>query len=203
MKRYSKLFALMVPLIAAAVVSNCILEEKIIDFVINEDVCGQFDEIHTTANYSNDAFIDYAQEIDDALTDNDLSRSQIQTARIVSGEYLVTSFSHTHDWTIEGSILVERDDIADGPDTLMQYSGVSLQNALGIPEPMPLHPDGVALLHRAIDDYLAGSRPQLIFSVRSGDVTPLPSVADTLKFEWEACLLSHVVVVDTVEIPDP
>lgn len=203
MRQYLKLFAWMIPSMLLLPLLGCIVEDKIVDFVINEETCGEFVERHVSANYTNSTIIDYAKEIDEALEDNDLSRSQIQTARIVSGNYTVTAFSHEHDWVIGGAILVSRDDALDGPDTLMEYSGISLRNELGVENAMPLHPDGVALLHRAIDDYLAGLRPRLVFTVQSASVTPEPSPSDSLKFDWEACLLSHVVVVDTLEVLDP
>ncbi len=204
MKRPIQLCALVGIGLTTLFLNTCIMEERIVDFVVNEEGCGDFFEIQTTANYTNSALIDYADEIDNALDDNGLSRSQIKTIRIVSGTYVVKRFSHDHDWNLSGTVTVSRGDASDGPDTLMRYSNLTLDEAaVGIAMPIALHEDGVALLHQAIDDYLAGGNPTLVLTVTSGTIIPAPSLTDVLNFDWSACLRSHVVVVDTLDVPDP
>ena len=48
------------------------------------------------------------------------------SARLVSASYGVTEFPPHADWVITGAITVERKDVADGPDTLWNYTSVSV-----------------------------------------------------------------------------
>jgi hypothetical protein len=100
---------------------------------------------------------------------------------------------------IGGAILVERLDIGGvGPDTLIIYSNVSLEEKLGVKTQAELHADGVAIVNQAMDDYITGSNPVLRLTVVSGYVTPAPDAGDPLHFTWESCLNVQVIArIDT------
>jgi hypothetical protein len=108
-----------------------------------------------------------------------------------------------HDWEITGSVTVERQDVTDGPDTLLNYTDQSVEGALGVKIPASLNESGVNLINRALDDFIAGGNPVLVFKVLNGGVDPAPSPADHIVFQWEPCLVTHIVVKKDVEVPDP
>ena len=134
--------------------------------------------------------------------DNDITLDQLVDAFLVSGFYEVTEFSHTHDWEISGIITVERTDITGaGPDTLIVYTEVSLEDNLGVKTQVVFHADGVAIINQAMDDYITGGNPTLQLTVVNGDVGPTsPSGSDPLDFTWEACLNVQVIATIDAEI---
>jgi hypothetical protein len=205
MKGYKIYVALAMILCIVGFANNCIMEEKVIEIVLTDKTCFDMVENHTSANYTTPAVIDYAAEIDAILADNDLSRSDIYSAKVVSASYMVTDFSHTHDWIIGGYIDVERLDISDGPAAIINYSQ-SLTAAMGSPVIATLETPGVELLNRALADYIAGGFPRLEFEVHNGSVGPspyTPSPDDPLSFEWQACVVMFVTTWEELDAPDP
>ena len=191
--------ALMIPL--ALGFNSCLLEDREVEIVLNDEHCEKFVEYHTTENYTTPAIIEIGEDLDSLLADNDVSRDQLVNAFLVSATYEVSKFSHTHDWEIKGIITVERTDLTGvGPDTLIVYSDVSLEDELGIKTAVDLHGDGVAIVNQAMDDYIAGGNPTLLLTVVNGEVEPSPSEGDSLDFIWEACLNVQVIVTIDTEI---
>jgi len=188
-------------LIAGA--SSCIMEDRLVEFVVTEETCAPFDIDSPLVNFEETAVVFLADDLNEVLGDNDAAREDIVTARIVSLSYSVTQFSHTHDWDITGAVTVERQDVADGPDTLLNYTDQSVEGALGVRIPASLNEDGVALVNRALDAFLAGGNPVLVFKVVNGGANPPPSVSDHIVFQWEPCLVTHIVVKKDIEVPDP
>lgn len=203
MKRYISLVALALLLCAVSVSNNCIMETKVIEIVITDSTCEILEEYHESANFVTPAIIDYAAEIDAILEDNGFSRDKIHSARVVSASYIVTEFSHTHDWIISGYIDVERMDITDGPATLINYTSQSVTAAMGDVVNAPLEVPGVALLNQALDDYLGGADPVLRFAVHNGNVDPQPSPVDPIEFTWRACIVIYVTTLEELDTPDP
>ena len=194
--------ALMIPVVLALGLNSCLVEDREVEIVLNDEHCEEFVEYHTTENYTTPAIIELGENLDSLLVDNDVSRDQLVDAFLVSGFYEVSEFSHTHDWEISGIITVERTDITGaGPDTLIVYPEISLEDKLGDKTQVTLHPDGVAIVNQAMDDYIAGGSPTLQLTVVNGDVGPTsPSGSDPLDFIWEACLNVQVIVTVDVEI---
>ena len=131
MKRYIILVSLALLLCAVSVSNNCIMDEKVIEIVITDSTCEILEEYHESSNFVTPAIINYAEEIDAILEDNGYSREKIHSARVVSASYIVTEFTHTHDWVISGYIDVERMDITDGPAPLINYTNQSVTAAMG------------------------------------------------------------------------
>jgi len=183
--------------------SSCIMEDRLVEFVVTEETCAPFDIESQSTDFSEMAVIWLSDDLNEALDDNDAAREDIVTARIVSLSYGVTQFSHTHDWDITGAVTVERQDVTDGPDTLLNYTDQSVQDALGVRIPADLNESGVSIVNRALDDFIAGGNPVLIFRVLNGNVEPPPSGSDHIVFQWEPCLVTHIVVKKDVEVPDP
>jgi hypothetical protein len=202
-KRYISVVALALLLCTVSVSNNCIMETKVIEIVITDSTCELLDEYHESANYVTPAILNYADEIDQILEDNGYSREEIHSARVVSGSYIVTEFSHSHDWVISGYIDVERTDIADGPATLINYTSQSVTAAMGDVVIAPLEDPGVALLDQALDDYLNGANPVLRIAVHNGNADPTPSPADPIEFTWRACIVIYVTTLEELEAPDP
>lgn len=185
------------------VAGGCIMEDRVIELVINETTCAEFQEDHTTVSFVTPATVDYAAEINEILDDNDISREDLVSARLVSATYGVTDFPTHADWVITGSITVERNDIADGPFTLWEYTSISVQASLGKKIPAVLNEDGVGVLNRALADFIAGGSPVLTFKVVNSGVTPAPSDSDHLLFAWNGCIVVDFVAKTDVEVPDP
>ena len=196
--------ALLVPVAAALGLGGCLLEDREVEVVLNDEHCEEFVEYHTIENYTTPAIIELGEDLDSLLVDNEVSRDQLVDAHLVSGFYEVKEFSHTHDWELTGVITVERLDIPGvGPDTLIVYSKISLENELGIKTLVDLHKDGVAIVNQAMDDYILGVNPTLQLTVVSGEVKPPPSGDDPLDFMWEACLNVQVIFTIDTETVDP
>ncbi len=202
MKKILLTAVLMTSVILALGLGGCLLEDREIEVVLNKGFCTTFDEYHTTENYTTPEVLELGEELDSLLVDNDLSRDQLIDAFVVSGTYKIDEFSHDHDWELSGVITVERLDITGaGPDTLIIYTDISLEDELGIVTPVELHGAGVDIINLAIDDFIAGSNPILQLTVVSGDVGPTsPTVSDPLDFVWKACLNMQVIALIDAEI---
>ncbi|MFA4947101.1 MAG: hypothetical protein WC674_01170 [Candidatus Krumholzibacteriia bacterium] len=185
------------------VAGGCIMEERVIELVVNETTCVDFQENHATVSFVNPVTINYANEIQKILDDNGVAREDILSARLVSASYGVTHFPEHVDWNITGSITVERVGSGDGPKTLWDYNDVSVSAALGKKKSMVLIPDGVGVLNKALADFIAGEIPELTFTVDNTGVTPSPSVGDPIVFEWKACIVVDIVAKTDIEVPDP
>jgi hypothetical protein len=187
----------------AALAGGCIMADRVVEIVLNDSTCAGWSENHTSANYTSDAMVDYANELEQILEDEDLSREDIVSAHLVRVSYGVTEFSHTHDWTVSGSVTVRRADISDGPAVLFDYANLSVEAALGQDLPVPLQAGGVGVVNRALADFIEGGSPVLVFRVVNSGVVPPPSVADPIRFDWLACVHIQVITSMDVEVPDP
>jgi hypothetical protein len=200
MKKWAMVL-LLVGLVVGA--SNCVMEDRIIQVVVTNESCADFDVSATAVSFANSVIVDYASEIDQALQDNDVSRSDIISAKIVSVSYGVTAFSQSHDWNITGAINVARIDVQDGPAAVFNYTSQSVSDALGKSLPANLIPDGVGVLNRALEAYVAGGSPILQFEVANGGVSPTPSQLNPIAFSWKTCIVTQIVTSKSLQVPDP
>jgi hypothetical protein len=180
---------------------SCALEERVIDIVITDRTCVTFSENHQSEDFDTEALVNYSDEIGAILEDHGVSRSEIESAHVVSASYEVTSFKQDHDWEISGSVTVERVDIADSSATLIDYTSESVQALLHNETSADLTPKGVSLLNDALDDFVAGENPKLLFTVENAQVVPPPDAGDPIVFTWRACVTLHVVFVETADVP--
>ena len=186
---------------------GCIMEDRVVELVVNETTCVEFVEDQSSVSFVTPATVDYADMLNEILDDNDISREDIVSARLVSASYGVTEFPTHADWLITGSITVQREDSTGTADTLAntlwEYQGVSVSASLGKKIPMVLNSDGVGVLNRALDDFLAGGSPVLTFRVNNSGVAPAPSTSDHLVFAWQGCIVLDIVAKADIEVPDP
>jgi hypothetical protein len=182
--------------------TGCIIEDTGVEIVLKDTYCMTFAENHQSETFTTPQTINLAEKLDEALAENDLNREDIVRGAMIVATYEVTD-PPAHNWTLTGAITVERTDIVEGPETVIDYSGLSLADAYGAPVFADLNEDGVNLINDAIDDYIAGQNPVLLFKVENGDCSPSPSAQDQLVFEWEACVLYYAVVAETLAVPDP
>lgn len=204
MKGIMKKSGIVLLLVGLAVgASNCIMEDRTVEVVVTNESCADFDESATAVLFANSVIVDYASEIDQALQDNDVSRSDIVIARIVSVSYGVTSFAQSHDWEISGAINVRRIDVSDGPAALFDYTSQSVSDALGKTIPANLNPGGVAILNRALDAFVAGGNPILEFEVANAGVSPVPTQLNPIMFDWRSCVVTQIVTKKDLQVPDP
>jgi hypothetical protein len=188
-------------------VGGCIMEDRIVELVVNESTCMDFEQNEYTTTFTTPVTVWFADEINKALEDNDVSREDIVTARLVSASYGVTEFPDHSDWLITGSVTIQREDSTRHedmvPNTLWDYQDLSIVGAVGMKIPAILNPDGVGVLNRALDDFLAGRNPVLTFRVENANVTPTPTTEDRLIFKWKGCISVDIVAKSDIEVPDP
>ena len=207
MKKTIQLLSMTAFIVCVFGLSGC-LEEKVLEVVFGNTTCAEFQENHTSSNWTEPLDLNYADEISQILEDNGISRSDILSAHLVSGTYEVTSFAGAHDWTITGSITVQRLDApapgsSPGPATIIDYSSVSIQASLGVVNAVPLNSGGVDVINDALQDFINGLNPVIRFTVNNGSVSPTPSTSDPIVFDWEACIFTQVIVSQTLDVPDP
>ena len=194
--------------------SGCILEDKVIQIVVTNEVCAVFHQEEDSDNFNTPFEVDYAAEIDSILLANGYTRADIDTALLVSARVTVTNFPPAgptsnknvpNDWRFSGEIKVARTDVAAGPVTIIPFqTGVSVASLVGVEETVPLHPAGVALINQALADFLAGENPVLVFTVVSttDDIDPDPTPDNRMIFDWKAFIVGQIVLSDTVSVPD-
>jgi hypothetical protein len=207
MKKYMSLTALVLLLVFALGVSNCIMETKVMEVVLTDNTCMPFSTESEDEVFTDVEFVDYAAEIDSILVANELSREDLIAAHLVSATYTVTDFEQSTDWTISGAISVERNDIVHGPETLIVYTEQSVPDGVGAVIPAHLHPAGVAVIDSALYDYINNGRnPVFVFRILNGDVDPNPSPEGTspgpIRFSWEGCIEIHVITRYEGDFPD-
>jgi hypothetical protein len=205
MNRTMKLITVSALIALVAIGTGCILEDTGVEIVIKDTYCMTFNENHESATFVTPDTLNLAEKLDEALADNSLNREDLVRGAMIVATYEVTD-PPAHDWTITGEITVERMDIVDGPETVIDYASQSLMGAYGAPVFADLNQNGVNLINDAIDDYIAGGvsgSPVLLFKVRNSACSPTPSSVDPLVFEWEACVLYYAVVAETLTVPDP
>jgi hypothetical protein len=203
MKRTSLVMLAIAALSPLLIGPGCIVEDRVIEVVLTGETCGEFHENHESEEYTTPVWIDYAGLVDEILADNDLDRSDIASAKVMSASYKVTEFDHGDDWTISGYITARLVGSGGDAESIIAYTDQSLLAAMPEPVPADLDEDGVAVVNQALQAYLDGGSPGLEFEVRNGSVTPPPSAADPLVFTWEACIKIHILYREEVEVPDP
>jgi hypothetical protein len=202
MKATFKVIGLVALLCVLTLSVGCVLEEKVIEIVLSGETCADFEEDHETGDFTSESILAYGDEIQDILNDNGISRDDISKAFVVGGSYEVTDFEHSHDWTVGGSIFVERVGGGANPDTLLKYTSQSLEEALDNQIWAELHADGVDVLNQALADFLNGANPILRFTVQNGTTTPEPSSFDRIIFDWQTCIKMQLIYVEEFDFPD-
>ncbi len=176
------------------------LKDKVLEIVLTAETSADFATDEESASWTKAAIVDLGQEIRDILEDNGYSTSDIKSAHVTSAHYGVTSFIHEHDWEIGGRIDVEYNGTTE---TAILYTAQSVQAALGKKISAPIEPDAVTLMNQALQEFLSGGNPVLTFTVVNGSVTPAPTAADRIVFDWRAWIAIQVIVEEEVEVPDP
>jgi len=179
--------------------TGCLLEEKVIEIVLSQATCVEFQEREDNESFTNPETLDYADRIDEILDDNDLVRADIDSMVVSSITYEVTYFPPPQgahdDWELTGEVWIKRNDAVVDSAVIVDLTTQSILDALDTPTPADLNAAGVAILNDAINDYISGMNPVLVFRLdtTTGDVDPDPSPADSLIFDWKACIKLQLV----------
>jgi hypothetical protein len=176
---------------AAALMSGCIYDPPTGTAVVTEKVVVQFSEYREIPTIGSAVVADdFKQKLMDELYENGYELEDVQTISMVSGSYKVTKPSKAaHDWTITGTVTMKRQDVpmgpvTDGPANFINMFNQSLKAAKGKPVVANLNAAGVGVVNRALAAILEGENPRLIITMDSSNVTPAPSAADPLDFQW-------------------
>lgn len=201
MNKTMKLVTMTTLAVLAILATGCITEKVGVEIVIRDTHCMPFAEDHETETFVTPYTLNLADELNEVLEDNDLDRDQLTDGAMFAAKYEVT-VPPEHDWQLTGEITVERVDVASGPETVVNYTSQSLLDAYGAPVLGDLNASGVDLINDAIQDYIDGQDPVLLFKVVNGDCDPSPSSEDRLVFEWQACVYYYAVVLDSLDTVD-
>ncbi|MBN1164422.1 MAG: hypothetical protein JXB45_07570 [Candidatus Krumholzibacteriota bacterium] len=203
MKKIPRLLVLPLLLCMLAIGSNCVMEEKIIEIVVTDETCQEYDVNSTTQDIDSSSEVLYGEVLDEALGDAGLARSEIRSASVVSASFEVLEFKHDHDWIISGAITVGRKG-AGGPVPLIEYTNQSVKGALNKKVEAELETNGVNVLNQALSDFIAGANPVIVIAVDNGSVGPAPgpTAGDPIVFKWRACIVMQVVLEEEVSRPD-
>ena len=199
------IIALLIVLGLAAGITGCkLLHEKVVDIVLRNYAEMDFETREDSADYvGTPQIVDVADGIDEALAgfDPPLERSAITDARLLSASYEVTWLEDPeHDWEISGGVWIQ---YGLAESVIIDYSEQSLYDALGAGEiSAELNQSGVNLFNAALDDFRSGLDPVLFFWVEGDSCAPLPTPADSLKFDWTGRFYMYVVSPITLEVPD-
>ncbi len=186
--------------------NGCLTEERRVQIVLGDENCEVFDEYQIGENFTTPYLLDVAAEIDSLLEDNEVSRSDIVDAFLVSAAYTVLEFEQDHGWDLSGVIMVERIGSGNPPDTLLDYyeEGITVSDAVVDDKTyVNVHEAGVTVINQALDDFIAGSDPVLRIVIENGNVDPDPSVADPIDFIWEFCLFIQVITEIETDVYEP
>jgi hypothetical protein len=72
--------------------------------------------------------------------------------------------------------------------TLTTYTNQSIEDALNTRIHADLDPTGASLIDGALEDYMDGLDPVLVFEVVNDHTEPAPGPADPLVFTWKVCV---------------
>ena len=181
--------------------SGCVFDDASTQMVINDWMVVPFNEYRTSPDIDSEAVCDQTKEAFlDLLDRNDVDPEDVISAHLVKGRYNVTRIASNHDWTIEGKVMVYRQDdpqgdVTDGPALFVKWSRESLNKLLrNPPRPARTWKEGVDVMDDAMMALLNGEDPRIVLTFRCEDIIPAPSEAHPLEFDWEAHARIQLVV---------
>lgn len=189
------LFAVCLP----TVLGGC-LKDKVLDLVVTGETSADFVQNEISSAWAHPGVVDVGHEIRDILHQNGYDDSDLKGAHLTSVHYGVVDFNQAHDWTITGAITVN---YKGSTQTLLVYSAQSVGTAQGKKIPATLVPAGVSLINAALQDFVDGQNPVLLFGINNTSTTPAPSAIDPMIFTWRSWLAIQVIIDQKVTVPDP
>jgi hypothetical protein len=182
---------------AVSALSGGCLKDKVLDLVVTGETYGDFVQNETSAVWNHPAAVDVGQEIREILHTNGYEDADLKGAHVTSMHYGVVDFSQTHDWTITGSITVT---YKGNTQTVPDYTSQSVQAALGRSDSRHAAVRRRGLINAALQDFVDGQNPVLVFRIDNGSTTPAPSVVDPMQFVWRAWLTIQVILKQKVTV---
>ncbi|MBN1461083.1 MAG: hypothetical protein JXA57_16270 [Armatimonadetes bacterium] len=200
----TKILAFLLVTALALSLTGCkVLHEKVVDLVVRNSVCMDFDENHETASYVGDPVpLNVATQIDDALAslDDPLTRDDIRSAKLTAASFRVNSLPEdAPDWVVGGRLMISYN---QQESEIAAYSSVRLADAFD-PKYIDLNETGVGLFNDALEDYLNHADPTVIFWVEGDTCVPDPEdEGENLVFNWTGCLKMYVISELNTEVVD-
>jgi hypothetical protein len=181
--------------------SGCVFENSSTEAVINDWMVVPFYEYRTSPDIDSEAVCDQTkQAFLDLLDRNNVDPEDVISAHLVKGRYKVTRLASNHDWTIEGKVMVYRQDdpggdVTDGPAMFIKWTRESLEKLERNPARRArTWKEGVDVMDAAMMALLNGEDPRIVLTFRCEDIIPAPSEAHPLEFDWEAHARIQLVV---------
>jgi hypothetical protein len=216
MKTMLRITGITLLLFVLAGANGCILHDVLTDLVAKHEAFADYEQREDSATWTKPYILqDYGKDLRQALEDIGYTAGEdtIITAGLVGGHYGVVQILPTtlHDWDISGLIRVDRTVGGSGSGTLIDYSSVSIQGALGQKIPAKLNGAGVAVVNDALQDLIdnivsggdPANDPVLTLTVVNGSVVgpqgETPSPDDRLDFDWRAWITVELVIRKKIE----
>jgi hypothetical protein len=181
--------------------NGCVFDDTSTEAVINDWMVVPFNEYRTSPNIDSEAVCDQTkQAFLDLLERNNVEPEDVISAHLVKGRYKVTRINSNHDWTIQGKVMVYRQDdpagdVTDGPALFVKWSRESLEMLLrNPPHPARTWKEGVDIMDDAMMALLNGEDPRVVLTFRCEDIVPEPSEMHPLEFDWEAHARIQLVI---------
>lgn len=180
---------------------GCVYDDLSSEMVVTEKIVVQYNDYRESPDICcSVADARWRTRLLDALDKHGAELSDIQSITMVGGLYKVARPpKSSHDWTVEGTVTIERQDDAslpptDGPATFVNFTTQSLKGAKSKPVRADLNSAGVDVVDRALQAILNGEDPRMVVRMVSDDITPAPSPTDPLDFMWLAEVEFQIVI---------
>ncbi|MEJ2720601.1 MAG: hypothetical protein P8181_05605 [bacterium] len=184
---------------------GCVFDDTETELVINDWMVVPFSEYRTSPDIGSEAICDQTKAAFLELLDrNNVDPEDVISAHLLKGRYDVTSLtSDDHDWTIEGQVMIYRQDdpsgpITDGPELFIKWTPESLykllENPANVARRARTADEGVMVLDRAMMALINGEDPRIVLRFEAEDIVPAPTMADPLVFEWAAHARIQLIV---------
>jgi hypothetical protein len=202
--RFSVVGLALVPIAMALVLPGCI-ERKSVQIVLSEEVGVAVHHEEPDASGGIPTPVGFPGFLESILANNGYSREDVVAVHVVGGFFGSSNVEGDHDWVVSGQIQARRtDSVVAGPTVdVMTFESQSVKNAEGKRIVAPLTTAGVELIEQAITDYLAGDSPVLEFDVNNDDVSPSPTVIDTMALDVNAWVTLQIIIEIHADVPDP
>lgn len=181
--------------------SGCIYDELNSQWIVEENVCVNIEDIATSEDLSARVVCDlFRQRLMDRLFEEGLTLDDVESVSLVSGRYKLVTMKG-HDWTVDGMVRLSRQDDpgnppTEGPVPFVEFDDQSIHALKGTFTPAVMESEGVDLLNDALADILEGGDPRVVLDLDDIVITPAPTEQDPMEFKFLACVRVQAIIND-------
>lgn len=185
--------------VCLAAVSGCIYDELNSQWVVEENVCVNIEDIATSADLSARVVCDlFRARLMEKLDAEGLTLDDVESVAVVSGRYKLVTLQG-HDWSVDGMVRLSRQDDTSSPPTegpvgFVDFDNQSIKALKGAFTTATMEAAGVDLLNDALADILEGGDPRVVLDLDDITVSPAPSPQDPMEFKFLACVRFQAII---------